>query len=78
MEFPVIFWSVMLWMTFWGVVGAVGTRRAYLKKDMDTSNAAYIGSMIGAATGPVGLIALWLKTPKTRKSLLKLKNFKAS
>jgi branched-chain amino acid transport system permease protein len=70
MEFPVIFWSVMLWMTFWGVVGAVGTRRAYLKKDMDTSNAAYIGSMIGAATGPVGLIALWLKTPKTRKSLL--------
>ena len=22
-------------MTFWGVVGAFGTRRAYLKKDMD-------------------------------------------
>ena len=70
MEFPVIFWSVLLWMIFWGVDGAVGTRKAYLRKDLDTSNAGYLGSMIGAATGPFGLVALWIKTPQSSRGLM--------
>ena len=70
MEFPIIFWSVVLWMIFWGIVGAIGSKKAYLRKDLDTSNAGYLGAMIGAATGPVGLIALWIKTPKASKGLM--------
>lgn len=70
MEFPIIFWSVVLWMIFWGIVGAIGSKKAYLSKDLDTSNAGYLGAMIGAATGPVGLIALWIKTPKASKGLM--------
>ena len=60
----------MLWMIFWGIVGAIGSKKAYLRKDLDTSNAGYLGAMIGAATGPVGLIALWIKTPKASKGLM--------
>ncbi|MGB0634031.1 MAG: branched-chain amino acid ABC transporter permease [Paracoccaceae bacterium] len=70
MEFPIIFWSVVLWMIFWGIVGSIGSRKAYLRKDLDTSNAGYLGAMIGAATGPFGLIALWIKTPKASKGLM--------
>ncbi len=70
MEFPIIFWSVVLWMIFWGIVGAIGSRKAYLRKDLDTSNAGYLGAMIGAATGPFGLIALWIKTPQASKGLM--------
>jgi len=69
-EFPIIFWSVVLWMIFWGIVGSIGSRKAYLRKDLDTSNAGYLGAMIGAATGPFGLIALWIKTPKASKGLM--------
>ena len=57
-------------MIFWGIVGAIGSKKAYLRKDLDTSNAGYLGAMIGAATGPVGLIALWIKTPKASKGLM--------
>ena len=57
-------------MIFWGIVGAIGSRKAYLRKDLDTSNAGYLGAMIGAATGPFGLIALWIKTPQASKGLM--------
>ena len=57
-------------MIFWGIVGAIGSKKAYLRKDLDTSNAGYLGAMIGAATGPIGLIALWIKTPKASKGLM--------
>jgi|TARA_B100001142_G_scaffold292745_1_gene311818 branched-chain amino acid transport system permease protein len=57
-------------MIFWGIVGSIGSRKAYLRKDLDTSNAGYLGAMIGAATGPFGLIALWIKTPKASKGLM--------
>ncbi len=63
MDFPVIFWGVFAWMISWGVIGSVVTRRVYLNKDLDTSNAGMVGSMLGASTGPVGLILLWVKTP---------------
>lgn len=64
METPAIFWGVIGWMIVWGVVGSVYTRIRYLHRDLDTSNANFVGAMLGAATGPVGLIALWLRTPE--------------
>ncbi len=64
MEFSGIFWGVIGWMIFWGVVGSIITRRVYLRKDLDTTNTGLVGSMLGAATGPVGLAVLWKKTPE--------------
>ena len=63
METPVIFWGVISWMIFWGVAGSALIRRRYLHRDLDTSNATFVGAMMGAATGPVGLAPLWLRTP---------------
>lgn len=63
MDSPSIFWGVIAWMTLWAIVGSVITRRRYLHRDLDTSNATFVGSMLGAATGPFGLVPLWLKTP---------------
>ena len=70
MEFPVIFWSVVTWMTAWAVIGSVATRRRYLRHDLDTSNASLLGAMLGAGTGPIGLIPLWLKTPEITNRLI--------
>lgn len=70
MEFSYIFWTVVAWMIFWAVVGSFVTRRIYLKRDLDTSNAAFVGSMLGAATGPFGLAPLWIKTPDIGARLL--------
>ena len=57
-------------MVAWGVIGSVVTRRRYLRHDLDTSNAPLLGAMLGAATGPVGLIPLWLKTPEITNRLI--------
>jgi len=64
MEYSGVFWGVIGWMIFWGVVGSIVTRRVYLRKDLDTTNTGLVGSMLGAATGPVGLAVLWKKTPE--------------
>jgi branched-chain amino acid transport system permease protein len=58
-----LFWSVILWMVVWGVAGSLLIRHRYLQHDLDTSNAAFAGAMVGAAAGPVGLVPLWLKMP---------------
>lgn len=63
MEFASIFWWTTLWHLFWGIVGSIGTRRIYLSKDLDTSNAVLMGALIGASLGPLGLLFLCLKTP---------------
>ena len=70
MEFPTIFWSVVTWMVAWAVIGSIATRRRYLQHDLDTSNASLLGAMLGAATGPIGLIPLWLKTPEITNRLI--------
>lgn len=64
MEFSYIFWTVIAWMIFWSLVGGFVTRRIYLHRDLDTSNATFVGSMLGAATGPFGLAPLWMKSPE--------------
>ncbi|MDH3742203.1 MAG: branched-chain amino acid ABC transporter permease [Hyphomicrobiales bacterium] len=64
MEFPSIFWSVLLWMIVWSVGGSILIRYRYLHRDLDTSNANFVGAMMGAATGPVGLVPLWMRTPE--------------
>ena len=64
METPGIFWGVIAWMIVWGVVGSIFTRRSYLRRDLDTSNATFVGAMMGAAAGPVGLVPLWMRTPQ--------------
>lgn len=50
-------------MIFWAVIGSMAARRSYLRKDLDTSNAPFVGSMLGASTGPVGLVPLCIYTP---------------
>ena len=51
-------------MIFWGVAGSIAIRRRYLHRDLDTSNATFVGAMMGAATGPLGLVPLWIATPE--------------
>lgn len=63
METPAIFWSVVGWMVLWGVLGSLLLRRRYLARDLDTSNANFVGAMAGAALGPVGVGLLWARTP---------------
>jgi len=57
-------------MLFWGVVGSAVTRRVYLHKDLDTSNSVLVGSLVGAAFGPFGLIPLWKKSPEISRNLI--------
>jgi branched-chain amino acid transport system permease protein len=71
-ESPDIFWGVIGWMILWGVVGSIAIRRRYLQHDLDTSNAVFVGAMVGAATGPVGLVPLWLNTPELGNRLIVL------
>ena len=56
MQYSSIFWWTILWVVSWGVIGGVVTRKVFLRKDLDTSNATLGGSVIGAAFGPIGLI----------------------
>lgn len=72
METPGIFWGVIIWMIVWAVLGSIITRRSYLKRDLDTSNATFVGAMMGAAAGPVGLVPLWMRTPELTKLLVVL------
>jgi len=69
-EFPVFFWAALGWMMFWGVLGSIATRYVYLHKDLDTSSTRLLGSMMGAATGPIGLVPLWIKTPEITTRLI--------
>ena len=70
METPVIFWGVVAWMIIWGTIGSLMLRRRYLQHDLDTSNTVFVGAMVGAATGPLGLAPLWLKTPELTNRLI--------
>ena len=70
MEFPYIFWLTLAWMVFWAVTGSFAIRHAYLRRDLDTSNAPFVGAMLGAATGPFGLVPLYLNTPTITTRLM--------
>ena len=72
MDHPGAFWGVIAWMIVWGAVGSVAIRRRYLQHDLDTSNTTFVGAMLGAATGPVGLVPLWLRTPELTNRLIVL------
>jgi len=72
MQYSSIFWLTILWLIFWGVVGGLITRRVYLRKDLDTSNATLGGSLIGAAFGPIGLVPLWKKSPDISRAAITL------
>lgn len=58
-----IFLNVIFWILGWGILGGVITPRIYLRKDLDVSQARLGGAAVGAATGPIGLIPLWIFTP---------------
>jgi branched-chain amino acid transport system permease protein len=62
------FWSVVLWLIVWGAIGAIVTPRIFLRKDLDVSRARLAGASIGAATGPIGLLPLWIFAPRLRTS----------
>jgi len=72
MQYSSIFWWTVLWLIFWGVTGGIITRRIYLRKDLDTSNATLGGSVIGAAFGPVALVPLWWKSPEISRAMIAL------
>ena len=72
MEYSGIFWSAILWLVCWGVIGGVVTRRVYLRKDLDTSNAALGGTLVGAALGPIGLVPLCWKAPEISRIMIAL------
>ena len=46
------------------MTGSILTRQAYLRRDLDTSNASFTGAMLGASTGPLGLVPLCMNTPE--------------
>ena len=68
MEHSAIFWIVVAWLTFWGVVGGVVTPRIFLRKNLEVASAGLAGACIGAATGPLGLLPLWHFGPRLRTS----------
>jgi branched-chain amino acid transport system permease protein len=70
MDFPMLFWGVIAWMIVWGIAGSILIRRRYLERDLDTSNANFLGAMAGASLGPVGIAALWAKTPESSNRLI--------
>ena len=70
MDYPGIFWGAILWMIVWGAVGSLAIRHRYLARDRDTANTVLVGAMVGAATGPVGLLPLWLRTPALGTALI--------
>lgn len=72
MDHPHIFFMAILWMVVWGAIGAVMTRRAYFRRDLDVTQARIVGVAMGAATGPFGLVPLYLKTPVLSRSWLVL------
>jgi branched-chain amino acid transport system permease protein len=63
MEHSALFWWVVLWMVGWAAIGGVVTPRFYLRRDRDVSRARLVGATLGAATGPIGLVPLWRRTP---------------
>lgn len=70
MQFPTLFWGVIAWMIVWGVAGSILIRRRYLIRDLDTSNANFLGAMAGASLGPIGIAALWARTPNSSNGLI--------
>lgn len=64
MQTPALFWGVILWMILWGALGSILLRRRYFARDLDMTNAGYVGALAGAALGPAGIAALWLRTPR--------------
>jgi branched-chain amino acid transport system permease protein len=69
MDTPVIFWGVIGWMIVWGVLGSILLRRRYFARDLDTSNAGFMGAMSGAALGPLGVGLMWVGTPRLSRGL---------
>jgi branched-chain amino acid transport system permease protein len=69
-EFSHIFWWTFAWMIFWAVTGSYAARHFYMRRDLDTSNAPFVGAMLGASTGPFGLILLCKNTPELTKRLM--------
>lgn len=64
METPIYFWGIIGWMILWGTAGSLLIHRRYVARDMDPSNATFAGALAGAALGPIGIGALWARTPK--------------
>ena len=54
----------LAWIIGWGTVGAILIPRVYARKDLDVSQAALAGAMVGAAAGPFGLAVLAYFTPR--------------
>jgi len=63
-----LLWSVVSWLTFWGMLGGIVTPRIFSRKNLDVSRAGLAGATIGAATGPLGLLPLWYFGPRLRTS----------
>lgn len=69
MQNGMILWWTILWMVVWGVIGTLVIRRRYLHRNLDTTDTGFVGAMTGAALGPVGLVPLWITTPRLGRFL---------
>ncbi len=70
MENGLIFLSAVLWIFIWGALGGIITPRIYARRDLDISQASLGGAAVGAALGPIGLIPLWIYTPRFTPRIL--------
>ncbi len=61
---------MIIWVVVWAIGGSILVRRRYLQRDLDTSNATFVGAMVGASTGPIGLTPLYLRTPELTPRLI--------
>ncbi|MEZ4861878.1 MAG: branched-chain amino acid ABC transporter permease [Caldilineaceae bacterium] len=70
MENGSLFVGAILWIVVWGILGGMVTPRIYARRDLDVSQASLGGAAIGAALGPIGLIPLWIYTPRLTGRML--------
>lgn len=70
MENSSIFLSAVLWIFVWGALGGMITPRIYARRDLDIAQASLGGAAVGAALGPIGLIPLWIYTPRFTARIL--------
>jgi branched-chain amino acid transport system permease protein len=60
--------ALLLWLALagplWAAAGAAALPRRYRRCELDSAGLGTAGAMLGLATGPLGVAAAWLRTPR--------------